>query len=152
MQKGVHLLDLATGKLENIAHISDERLVWQSMFWTPDGSKLLLSAVNGPQRWLEWQFWDESGQHIINQFLPTREQIFFLHFFEQFVHSHPIMSSDSTHFYFSGYEAPSQRIDILHDHGFLKENLSRVEILKPLSMDYSQLSVQLNRQHFRDSV
>ena len=111
MQKGVQLLDLVTGQLETIAQNSDERLVWQSMFWTPDGAKLLLSAVNGPQRWLEWQFWDETGQHIINQFLPTREQIFFLHFFDQFVHSHPIISSDSTHFYFSGYEAPGQRLD-----------------------------------------
>ena len=81
------------GTIETIAQNTDERLVWQSMFWTPDGSKLLLSAVNGPQRWLEWQFWDEEGQHIINQFLPTREQIFFLHFFEQFVHSHPIVST-----------------------------------------------------------
>ena len=111
MQRGIQLLDISNGQVETIAENQDKRLTWQSMFWTPDGSKLLLSAVNGPQRWLEWQFWSEEGHHIINQFLPTREQVFFLHFFEQFSLSHQIISNDSERFYFSGYEPPSQRLD-----------------------------------------
>ena len=98
--------------LETIANNDDGRLTWQSMYWTPDGSKLLISAGNRSQRWLEWQFWDDDGQHVINQFIPTQEQFFFLHFFEQFAHSHQIISTDSTHFYFSGYEAPNQRVDM----------------------------------------
>lgn len=111
-QKGVKLLDTTTGELDTITVKKDERLAWQSMFWTPDGSKLLMSAGNRAQRWLEWQFWDDDGEHIINQFIPTQEQFFFLHFFEQFVHSHQIISTDSTYFYFSGYEAPNQRVDM----------------------------------------
>lgn len=111
-QKGIRLLDTVTGQLDIITEQKDERLAWQSMFWTPDGSKLLMSAGNRSQRWLEWQFWDDDGEHIINQFIPTQEQFFFLHFFEQFAHSHQIISTDSTHFYFSGYEAPNQRVDM----------------------------------------
>ncbi len=111
-EKGVKLLDATTGQLETITQQKDDRLAWLSMFWTPDGSKLLMSAGNRAQRWLEWQFWDEDGEHIINQFIPTQEQFFFLHFFEQFVHSHQIVSTDSTHFYFSGYELPNQRVDM----------------------------------------
>lgn len=111
-QRGIRLLDTVTGQLDIITEQKDERLAWQSMFWTPDGSKLLMSAGNRSQRWLEWQFWDDDGEHIINQFIPTQEQFFFLHFFEQFAHSHQIISTDSTHFYFSGYEAPNQRVDM----------------------------------------
>lgn len=111
MHKGIQLLDLETGQVETIGENQDKRLTWQSMFWTPDGSKMLLSAVNGAQRWIEWQFWSEEGLQIINQFLPTREQVFFLHFFEQFSLSHQIISNDSNHFYFSGYEPPTQRLD-----------------------------------------
>ena len=112
LKKGVQLMDLDTGELKPITTDSDERLSWQSMFWTPDGSKLLLSAVNGAQRWLEWQLWTEAkGHEVINQFLPTREQLFFLHFFDQFAVSHSIVSTDSEHFYFSAYESPHQRVE-----------------------------------------
>ncbi len=110
IQKGVQMLDLDTGTMHTLTEDSDERLSWQSMFWTNDGTKLLMSAVNGSQRWLEWQLWTEQkGHEIINQFIPTREQLFYLHFFDQFSLSHSILSKDNMHFYFSGYEAPHQR-------------------------------------------
>ena len=110
IQKGLQLLDLKTGLMQTLTEDSDERLSWQSMFWTNDGTKLLISAVNNSQRWLEWQLWTEQqGHEIINQFIPTREQLFYLHFFDQFSLSHSLLSKDNTHFYFSGYESPNQR-------------------------------------------
>ena len=81
------------------------------MVWSPDGNTLLISAINATQRWLEWQFWDGNSHQIINQFLPAREQLFYLHFFEQFHLSHPIFSKDNKHFYFSAYEPPHKRTD-----------------------------------------
>ena len=108
-EKGIELLDLDTGNFESITKIKEPDINWQSMFWSPDGSKLLISAINAAQRWLEWQFWDGQSHQVINQFLPAREQLFYLHFFEQFRLSHPILSTDNKHFYFSAYEPPHKR-------------------------------------------
>lgn len=114
LPKGIHLFDLNTGEQQRITEDNQKNLSWQSMFWSPNGEKLLLSAVNGQQRWLEWQMWSEGeGHQVIHSFVPTREQLFYLHFFDQFTLSHPILSSDNQHFYFSGYEAPTQRQDTL---------------------------------------
>ena len=60
---------------------------------------------------MKWQFWDNNDNVIkdIGKFWPTREQLFFLHFFEQFSLSHNILSADGEAFYFSAYEPPTER-------------------------------------------
>ena len=98
-RSSVQLLDLYTGKLDTII----EETV-QSIFWTPNGEKLLYSRVDTENKWLEWKYWHKQQIHTVGQFIPTREQLFFLHFFEQFSLSHNIISADSASFYFSGFE------------------------------------------------
>lgn len=101
---GVQLFDLETGKLEVI---HSEAI--QALFWTSDGAKLLMSSINVEKQWLEWSFWDGESVSLICHFRPTREQLFFLHFFEQFSLSHQIISPEGDEFYFTGYEPPEER-------------------------------------------
>ena len=98
-QNGVFLFDVSTGDCRKIL---DAPI--QSMFWHPQGDKLLFSEIDLENRLLEWKFWDGQNSQLIGQFIPTREQLFFLHFFEQFSLSHSIVSSVEEAFFFSGYE------------------------------------------------
>ena len=102
-------LNLRSGDLNNIPMVSSADTSIQSMFWSRCGQQLLMTVVNATKRWVEWQCWDGTEHTVINQFLPTREQLFYLHFFEQFSRSHNIFSSDGQTFYFAGYEPPHRR-------------------------------------------
>lgn len=124
---GVQLFDLETGKLEMI---HSEAI--QSLFWAKDGSKLLMSSVNVEHQWLEWSFWDGEDVKMICTFRPTREQVFFLHFFEQFSLSHQIISPEGDEFYFTGYESPEQRREEMPQPMIFRSSLEEDGIVEPV--------------------
>lgn len=107
----LQVLNLESGDLTQVSMGQESNVLIQSMFWSQCGRNLLMTVVNTSQRWVEWQFWDGREHRVINQFLPAREQLFYLHFFEQFSRSHNILSSDGQTFYFSGYEPPNRRTE-----------------------------------------
>ena len=106
----VELMDLNTRTHRQIATESDPNISIQSMFWLENGQSLLMTVVNATQRWLEWQYWDGENHTVINQFLPAREQLFYLHFYEQFSKSHNLISNNGD-FYFAAYEPPHRRTE-----------------------------------------
>ena len=107
----LQILNLESGDLTQVMLEQESNASMQSMFWSFDGRNLLMTVVNAAQRWVEWQFWDGTEHRVINQFLPAREQLFYLHFFEQFSRSHNIFSNDGQTFYFAGYEPPTRRTE-----------------------------------------
>lgn len=124
---GVQLFDLETGKFE-VLH--SEPI--QALFWTPDGTKLLMSSINMEHQWLEWSYWDGEKVHPICHFRPTREQVFFLHFFEQFSLSHQIISSEGDEFYFTGYEPPEERKEEFPQPMIFRASLEENGIIEPM--------------------
>ena len=124
---GVQLFDLETGKLQ-VIHSEPV----QALFWTPDGENLLLSSINLEQQWLEWSFWDGETVSLICNFRPTREQVFFLHFFEQFSLSHQIITPEGDEFYFSGYEPPEKRTEEFPQPMIFRASLEKLGGLEPM--------------------
>ena len=74
--------------------------------WLPDGKGLLTVDVDEPAKRLWWTLHGvESGEsRRLAPFRPTREMMFHLHFFEQFVHSHPLVSPDGRYLVYATYE------------------------------------------------
>lgn len=74
--------------------------------WLPDGEALLTVGVDEPGKRLWWTLHlVESGDsRRLAPFRPTREMMFHLHFFEQFVHSHPLVSPDGRYLVYATYE------------------------------------------------
>jgi hypothetical protein len=128
---GIQIFDFDTGEL-NCLYDG----MTQSLFWNSTGECLLLSKVDNEKRCMLWQFWRDGDVKNIGQFWPTREQLFFLHFFEQFSLSHNILSADGSGFYFSAYEHTEQRSSGLAKPYIFKGNFEE-------SYDFSPIAVGL---------
>lgn len=124
---GVQIFDVETGKLETI-HAE----AIQSMFWSPDGSKLLISFVNIEKQYLEWSCWNGEAVFPISPFRPTREQLFFLHFFEQFSLSHQIISPEGDEFFFTGYLSPELRDEEFPQPMVFRASLEAEGVMEPM--------------------
>lgn len=81
--------------------ITDEPCM--AFFWEPDGQHLLLACVDAPASCLRWRRVAVQGGAPVHlaAFWPSREQLFYLHFFEQFAASHPVISPDGRALIFS---------------------------------------------------
>lgn len=81
--------------------------------WLPDGEALLTVAVDEPGKRLWWHLHlVASGEsRRLAPFRPTREMMFHLHFFEQFVTSHPLVSPDGRYLVYATYENASEGPD-----------------------------------------
>ena len=75
-----------------------------SFYWSPCGERLLLVRVDREKRCMHLEMWSESeGLTYVHPFWPTREQIFHIHFFEQFDLSHKQFSECGKYFVYSGF-------------------------------------------------
>lgn len=75
-----------------------------SFTWDPLGIRLILTRVDTNKRCMHLETWSEEvGHQYLHPFWPTREQIFHIHFFEQFLLSHSQISPCGNHFVYSGY-------------------------------------------------
>jgi len=101
---GIQLLDLNDGELTCMYEGAA-----QSLFWNSTGEKLLMSHLDNVGRCMRWNYLEDGQIKQLGKFWPTREQLFYLHFFEQFSLSHNTLSNDGNTFYFSGYEPPRER-------------------------------------------
>lgn len=76
-------------------------------FWSPDSSMLAYITLvfgQGGTRALRWNILDiESGKRFpLVEFLPSRDQLTMLQFFDQFAHSHSLWSPNSKSLVFAG--------------------------------------------------
>ncbi len=101
--QGIWLVDLVDG---HTVRATDESCL--AFFWSPTGEELVYVGWDDRQTCLWWRIIDlKSGQtRSLCPFWPSRDQLFSLQFFEQFVLSHPAISPDGRALVFSGHDNP----------------------------------------------
>jgi len=85
----------------------------QAYFWLPDGTKMVYARVDRKASCLRWFLLDlETGASVsLGPFWPSRDQMFYLHFFEQYYDSHPLISPDGGTLIYAGHPPPSDDSD-----------------------------------------
>lgn len=106
---GIDLVDVVTGELRTLT-----RMPCYAFFWSPTGDWLLVSQVASEDNCLKW--WRvpiTGGEPVeIGSFWPTRDLLFYLHFFEQYAGSHSLVAPDGRHLVFAGYPAGHGHADL----------------------------------------
>jgi len=82
----------------------------KAFLWSPAGDALVVAVPSRRQPGLNWVLVDvKTGEtRQLCAFWPSQDQMFYLHFFEQFSQSHPLISPDGKNLVFSGHPAPGQ--------------------------------------------
>lgn len=96
----VRTVDLASGKMETLL---EAPVV--GFFWSPQNEALWYVSLDSGRSYLRWhRFLRSSGETTeLARFLPSREQMFVLSFFDQYTLSHPPLAPDGKTLAFSGY-------------------------------------------------
>ena len=107
--RGIDLVHLDTG--ETRALTSGDCLAF---FWAPTGEYLLYAVVDSDANCLLWHKVDvETGTNVaLGSFWPTRDMLFFLHFFDQYAGSHSLVSPDGRWLAYAGYPAGGGQADL----------------------------------------
>lgn len=100
---GVWLLDRATGLLQRA--VDEPVMAFQ---WDPTGARVVFTVLDAERSRMAFRTWEAATGRIreICTLWPSRDQLFYLHFFEQFAESHPLVSPDGRTLVFSGYPDP----------------------------------------------
>jgi dipeptidyl aminopeptidase/acylaminoacyl peptidase len=96
----VKVLDLETGRTSTVL---DEPVL--GFFWSPQSDFLLYLTIDQQQNFICWnRLMRISGEKTeLARFLPSREQMFILSFFDQYALSHPPLAPDGSALAFAGY-------------------------------------------------
>lgn len=107
--QGIDIVDVVTGGIRKISNAE-----CMAFFWAPDGQWLLQAVVDADQNCLSWYRVPSTGgpPEALGSFWPTRDVLFYLHFFDQYASSHPIISADGEHIVFAGYPAGGGQADL----------------------------------------
>lgn len=107
--RGIELVHIVTGEVQRI---SDADCL--AFFWSPTGEFLLYAVVDSSANCLIWYRVDISGAPAVRlcSFWPTRDILFYLHFFDQYADSHPIVSPDGRYVVYAGYPAGNGQADL----------------------------------------
>lgn len=78
-----------------------------AFFWDPRGGRLVYATVDLMASCLRWHLLDLETRRSreLCPFWPSRELLFYLHFFEQFASSHSLVSADGRTLVFASYAA-----------------------------------------------
>lgn len=103
--RGVTRFDARTGASRRM---SDEDCL--AFFWSEMGQQLVFVQVDKRDNCLVWKAVrvGESPSELC-RFWPSREMLYFLHFFDQFSQSHSLISSDGAYLVYAGHELDSPR-------------------------------------------
>lgn len=101
--KGLWVVPTAGGEIEQV--LSEE---CQAFFWIPGSMALLFAQLDNDNRCFWWKKLDIESREVSNvcTFWPSRDQLFYLHFFEQYSRSHPLISADGSTLLYAGHAAP----------------------------------------------
>ena len=84
-----------------------------AFFWSPDSAFLVYVVVDREQNCLQWyRLGLDGGLRSLGSFWPTRDMLFYLHFFDQYALSHPLISPDGRWLCYAGYPAGSGHADL----------------------------------------
>lgn len=80
-----------------------------AFFWDPRGRYVLYASLDIAAGGLRWRSVEIDGGRIRQHALchPSRDQLFHLHFFEQFCRSHPLISPDGRTLVYASHAGPS---------------------------------------------
>lgn len=100
---GIWQLDVRTGLLKRLV---DEPVM--AFHWDRTGSRVIYAVLESDRSCMVFRAWEaETGEvRDLCPFWPSRDQLFYLHFFEQFTGSHHLVSPDGRTLVFSGYPDP----------------------------------------------
>ena len=106
--RGIWLVSIAGGSLAQV--LTEE---CQAFFWIPGGTHMLLAVLDREESCFRWKLLDLTTQSVssIGPFWPSRDQLFYLHFFEQYTRSHPLISADGSTLIYAGHPAPGSNQD-----------------------------------------
>jgi hypothetical protein len=107
--RGIDLVHIETGESREVS-VGD----CLAFFWSPKGDYLLYAVVDSEANCLLWNMvYVDGGPSIpLGSFWPTRDILFYLHFFDQYAQSHPIISHDGRYVAFAGYPAGGGQADL----------------------------------------
>ena len=96
----INTLELSNGRISTIL---EEPII--GFFWSPRNDFLVYLSVDQRQNYLRWhRLSHTSGEKMeLARFLPSREQMFILSFFDQYALSHPPLAPDGRTLAFAGY-------------------------------------------------
>lgn len=96
----IRAVDLSSGKMETLVEAPVT-----GFFWSPQNEALWYVSLDSGRSYLQWhRFLRGSGETSeLARFLPSREQMFVLSFFDQYASSHPPLAPDGKTLAFSGY-------------------------------------------------
>ena len=101
--QGIWVAPVEGGRIEQV---SDEDCM--AFFWTPDGRRIIYARLDLNASCMRWRCVDvETGKkEDLGPFWPSRDQLFYLHFFEQYAVSHPLVTADSRTLVFASHPDP----------------------------------------------
>ncbi len=102
---GLWLVPLDGGPVERL---TDDPCM--AFFWDPTGGRLICASVDFMASCLRWRLLDLQTRQMreLSLFWPSRELLFYLHFFEQFADSHRLISADGRTLVYASYAASEQ--------------------------------------------
>ena len=110
--RGIELVDLRNNNGAEPERINSGPLL--AFTWVPDGSAMVVFRVDAPGNCMSVLRVDRTtgAEVVLGTFWPTRDLFFWLHFFDQFVQSHPLVSPDSRWVTWAGYPAGDGQADL----------------------------------------
>ncbi len=101
---GIKLLDIQSGRVKQL---TDDNLF--ACFFSPNGRYIAYVAVPAARTHYIWKLIDlKTGKtKALENFIPTHEELFVLHYFDQVALSHTIWSPDSKAFIYAGVNFPA---------------------------------------------
>lgn len=106
---GIDLLNIETGECRPLTAAE-----CFAFFWSPTSDYLLYAVIDVDASCVRWcRLSVETGESVdLGSFWPTRDSLFYLHFFDQYAGSHPIISADGRYLAFAGYPAGDGQADL----------------------------------------
>jgi len=96
--RGATLVDLESGE---VTRLTDDDCL--AFFWSPRGRALIFAKVLQEANCIAWNQVSPGGDAVeLARFWPSREMLFYLHFFDQFTLSHKLVSPGGDALVFAG--------------------------------------------------
>ena len=105
---GISIADLALGTLRRLTELG-----LFAFSWSPCGTWILGAEVAASENCLRWWRIPLEGEPVdLGTFWPSRDMLFYLHFFDQYTVSHSLVSADGRYVAFAGYPAGDGHADL----------------------------------------
>lgn len=101
--KGIWLVSTSGGEVKSV--LTEE---CQSFFWGPDSTFIVFARLDAEAKCFRWEMLSLASRVVkpLGPFWPSRDQLFYLHFFEQYTLSHPLIAPDGRTLIYSGHPDP----------------------------------------------